>query len=478
MSQMDADVQKRIRALGGNTVCADCENINPQWASISYGCLLCLECSGHHRSLGVHLSFVRSLAMDSWTQRQIQAMEKSGGNQKLVDFFESKGIKKELKIATKYNTKQAQYFRDRLTRQLEGRTEPPPDPGRYDPVTGGSDAQGAEPLPGETTEQYNIRQAKLKDAARERMRAKFGDSGMCGLGQGSPEEQSGGGVGDLLGGVGSFLNDKVIQNERLRGAVGGVAGGIGAGYNGLKESERFGGAVNTVGGWGSSLLGKIGVGGDGSPQVNLQNGKTLAQQEKELWDSMYEKPKKPDSFSFDDIQSTQSAPNVAPRPSLMSNTSNDTNRASLSRATSNPTQTPPKPVVSAKSVKEAFDDWGDDWGDFDAKPAPAAPAPSDLERAKTAPASVQSEQRAKATTIGDASELQRPSSMSISSEPKPTPAEAPTNGGYTATPAPTPAPAKLPEKPPVMDTAPLPTTKKSPAKPLADADDFFADFGL
>ena len=44
-------------------------------------------------------------------------------------------------------------------RRLDGRREPPPDPGRYDPATGGSDAQGAEPLPGETTAQYNERQA-------------------------------------------------------------------------------------------------------------------------------------------------------------------------------------------------------------------------------------------------------------------------------------------------------------------------------
>merc|ERR1719383_1602274 len=201
---MPPEREARIRAIPGNKTCADCSNINPQWASVSYGILVCLECSGHHRALGVHLSFVRSVQMDSWTEKQMEAMERSGGNVALEKFLSSRGIMKNWPVAAKYGTKQAAYYRERLSRWLDGKTEPPPDPGNYDPVSGG-DAQGAEPLPGESTDDYNARQARLREAARERLRAKFGDGAMGGVGSSGATSYgtSSGGVEDWgLGEIG------------------------------------------------------------------------------------------------------------------------------------------------------------------------------------------------------------------------------------------------------------------------------------
>ena len=75
-----------LRSMGGNFRCVDCGDRNPQWASVSYGALLCLQCSGHHRSLGVHVSCVRSVTMDEWTPKHVLQMLE-GGNDQLHGFF-------------------------------------------------------------------------------------------------------------------------------------------------------------------------------------------------------------------------------------------------------------------------------------------------------------------------------------------------------------------------------------------------------
>ena len=60
-----------VRACGGNGVCAECGAADPEWAVLNFGILICLECSGVHRSLGTHISKVRSLALDRWTPEAV-----------------------------------------------------------------------------------------------------------------------------------------------------------------------------------------------------------------------------------------------------------------------------------------------------------------------------------------------------------------------------------------------------------------------
>ncbi|KAG0492547.1 hypothetical protein HPP92_005945 [Vanilla planifolia] len=57
-------VSKLLRSIAGNDACAECSALEPDWASLNLGILICIECSGVHRNLGVHISKVRSLTLD------------------------------------------------------------------------------------------------------------------------------------------------------------------------------------------------------------------------------------------------------------------------------------------------------------------------------------------------------------------------------------------------------------------------------
>ncbi|KAH9920340.1 uncharacterized protein B0H18DRAFT_1025038 [Fomitopsis serialis] len=54
-----------------NKVCADCKRNDPRWASWNIGVFLCIRCSGIHRSMGTHISKVKSVDLDVWTLEQM-----------------------------------------------------------------------------------------------------------------------------------------------------------------------------------------------------------------------------------------------------------------------------------------------------------------------------------------------------------------------------------------------------------------------
>eukprot|EP00759_Apiculatamorpha_spiralis_P053511 PhF_6_TR6226/c0_g1_i2/m.9400/K12486/SMAP; stromal membrane-associated protein len=68
-----------------NRECFDCNCKGPRWASINLGIFICMRCAGVHRSLGTHITKVRSINMDVWEPAQIDFIERMGnGNAKLV----------------------------------------------------------------------------------------------------------------------------------------------------------------------------------------------------------------------------------------------------------------------------------------------------------------------------------------------------------------------------------------------------------
>ncbi|XP_054646603.1 arf-GAP with coiled-coil, ANK repeat and PH domain-containing protein 2-like isoform X4 [Dunckerocampus dactyliophorus] len=65
---------QKVLTIPGNACCCDCGQPDPRWASINLGITLCIQCSGIHRSLGVHFSKVRSLTLDSWEPELLKLM--------------------------------------------------------------------------------------------------------------------------------------------------------------------------------------------------------------------------------------------------------------------------------------------------------------------------------------------------------------------------------------------------------------------
>lgn len=115
-----------LRSIEGNSRCVDCNATNPQWATISYGALLCIDCSGCHRQLGVQVSTVRSISMDSWSHSEVLSILE-GGNKQLNDFFDRHGLPSSFyqledddTHRNRYKTNAAAFYRDNLSLHVKG----------------------------------------------------------------------------------------------------------------------------------------------------------------------------------------------------------------------------------------------------------------------------------------------------------------------------------------------------------------------
>jgi hypothetical protein len=236
----------------------------------------------------VHITFVRSIDMDSWTDKQLAHM-KMGGNEKCNAYLEAKGIGPRTPIKQKYESDVAQLYKERLKARVEGNPEPTvlvkkaprqQNSGGMSGMGGGggggagmsgngggggmpggggggaaapaasTDVNGSERMAGETDDMYIARQTRLREEARKRMSAKFGGGGMMGGGgrmQGVGSDPSynpnGGGGGMDMGsfysglgsvassmrnGISSMADENTVQGIKSTGASfwGSLTGGV------------------------------------------------------------------------------------------------------------------------------------------------------------------------------------------------------------------------------------------------------------
>jgi len=182
-------MKKRLKALmqrPENQVCSDCPEKRPTWASLivpppgappgteKIGVFCCLECSGSHRRLGVHISFVRSVNLDSWKEWEVRAME-NGGNNKVNAIFEAKLAQSGRKKPTQHadGPTRERYIRDKYERRkfydpaaFSGITNHAPEAPPARSSTRGGGGSSPAPRPGAPSDaarrRVASRQAKMK----------------------------------------------------------------------------------------------------------------------------------------------------------------------------------------------------------------------------------------------------------------------------------------------------------------------------
>uniref|UniRef100_A0A3B3TAQ1 ArfGAP with SH3 domain, ankyrin repeat and PH domain 1a n=2 Tax=Paramormyrops kingsleyae TaxID=1676925 RepID=A0A3B3TAQ1_9TELE len=76
-----------VLRMPGNEVCCDCGAPDPKWLSTNLGILTCIECSGIHREMGVHISRIQSLELDKLGTSEL-LVAKNVGNSSFNEILE------------------------------------------------------------------------------------------------------------------------------------------------------------------------------------------------------------------------------------------------------------------------------------------------------------------------------------------------------------------------------------------------------
>ncbi|KAM3860580.1 arf-GAP with SH3 domain, ANK repeat and PH domain-containing protein 1 isoform 4-T4 [Diretmus argenteus] len=76
-----------VLRMPGNEVCCDCGAADPKWLSTNLGILTCIECSGIHREMGVHISRIQSMELDKLGTSEL-LLAKNIGNSSFNEIME------------------------------------------------------------------------------------------------------------------------------------------------------------------------------------------------------------------------------------------------------------------------------------------------------------------------------------------------------------------------------------------------------
>jgi len=95
-----------------NKYCADCKRTSPSWASINLGVFVCINCSGCHREIGVHVTKIKSVNLDVWAEDTLKYFQKIN-NEIANEYWEYKLKKFDFKSIQNDNYKLIKFIRDK-----------------------------------------------------------------------------------------------------------------------------------------------------------------------------------------------------------------------------------------------------------------------------------------------------------------------------------------------------------------------------
>ena len=107
---------KPIMAAHNNQICNDCGAQPTKWVSINNGVFLCPSCARLHNLLPKSISVVKSLEVDTFTLKELKAMQ-LGGNQRFQEFIARYQLPQSQSKDFKYCLKISKYYRDLLSYQ-------------------------------------------------------------------------------------------------------------------------------------------------------------------------------------------------------------------------------------------------------------------------------------------------------------------------------------------------------------------------
>uniref|UniRef100_A0A8C9ZHE9 ArfGAP with SH3 domain, ankyrin repeat and PH domain 2b n=1 Tax=Sander lucioperca TaxID=283035 RepID=A0A8C9ZHE9_SANLU len=88
VQELTRAIVEEVKRMSGNDSCCDCGAAGPTWLSTNLGVLICIECSGIHREMGVHYSRIQSLDLDVLGTSEL-LLAKNVGNASFNEIMEA-----------------------------------------------------------------------------------------------------------------------------------------------------------------------------------------------------------------------------------------------------------------------------------------------------------------------------------------------------------------------------------------------------